>query len=898
MEQECSGVLMGNYQQVDPAARQEAEGLPPAMQPSSDDGGKAEEQVQGSPESEPQPSEAAATGGGEEAAAEVAGEVAASEEAAASAAADAVAAAPEEPQVAEEVAEATPAAAEQADADAPPQAAGVEAAPLEASEQADAVQPQLPVPAEAPAGGGEPDAVQPPAAEAPEAAAQADAQQPAADADAPEPGGQADAAAVEAPGGQADAQAVAASEAGQVEAAAPAAAAEAAVGEAAPAEAASQAEAEASEVAVGATEAAPEAAEPSTTEPVAAGATEPAAALEEEARAEAREGLAEPREEAAPAEAREAPAEAREEPVEAREEAPAEAAEAAAAAPKASVPAAEVGAGLQAVQEEERSRPEPEASSLAPQVAAPPAAQVLPPPVGSSPFMLSPPPRPSSSVGDKSPHKLVVIEELSGGIRAPPPTPAKVPGSGASGSRHHLGQSADDDQLADQADDDTSNLLGTGQRGGAGTLGRQPPSFQGIGHLMSNDGVDSASDIEDVLNPGLPGHRMQPRPAAGPAGAPSTTEQAQAAPAQWPPKQPEHPGTAAPKRAPAPPGAGVGPLQAPSPAAAVPSTAAPAGANQHPEAPRRPSIEEEIDKCMLRLDAFFADEQVWQHVANEVATHPRLRASMEWLQALVPPRRAKFRVQVPSPYPGIQYRKSKALDDRYPRYAKDGMIVEGNIDETGAWLQVSETVYLPTKVGDHDVLKLEDPGNGVTGAPVPRVAGAGGGRLAPAEAVPPPAGVSSGRPSPPSPPASRADGLGKDSSDSLQAMVANQGNAVVTEEQQAMLLNSLAPLAAKEGAEAEVEGLPGEKVPEARLRSLSHLDEASRMLSSSEPINPFVDTPPQCASPSGSPRKGRNIGESKAPLDNPFGDTPPGGSSPRRPHQDDITGLSTEQAAS
>merc|ERR1711957_1135206 len=45
-------------------------------------------------------------------------------------------------------------------------------------------------------------------------------------------------------------------------------------------------------------------------------------------------------------------------------------------------------------------------------------------------------------------------------------------------------------------------------------------------------------------------------------------------------------------------------------------------------------------------------------------------------------------VHVPRPYPGVQYRSSRRLDDRLPLYAMKGAAVEGLVDDEGAWLRV------------------------------------------------------------------------------------------------------------------------------------------------------------------------------------------------------------------
>mmetsp|Transcript_33419 Transcript_33419/g.77609 ORF Transcript_33419/g.77609 Transcript_33419/m.77609 type:complete len:258 (-) Transcript_33419:226-999(-) len=66
---------------------------------------------------------------------------------------------------------------------------------------------------------------------------------------------------------------------------------------------------------------------------------------------------------------------------------------------------------------------------------------------------------------------------------------------------------------------------------------------------------------------------------------------------------------------------------------------------------------------------------------------------------------ATFRVQVPRQYPGVQYRKSKNLNDRYPRYAKLGTVVTGHVEDDGEWLRISDHVFLPMKVGGVQILE-------------------------------------------------------------------------------------------------------------------------------------------------------------------------------------------------
>jgi len=69
------------------------------------------------------------------------------------------------------------------------------------------------------------------------------------------------------------------------------------------------------------------------------------------------------------------------------------------------------------------------------------------------------------------------------------------------------------------------------------------------------------------------------------------------------------------------------------------------------------------------------------------------------------PSHRAFKVQAPKPCLGIQYRGSKNLDDRYPRYAANGSIVRGQIQDGGQWLKTSRNVYLPMTVGSIWILE-------------------------------------------------------------------------------------------------------------------------------------------------------------------------------------------------
>merc|ERR1719436_1901941 len=64
-----------------------------------------------------------------------------------------------------------------------------------------------------------------------------------------------------------------------------------------------------------------------------------------------------------------------------------------------------------------------------------------------------------------------------------------------------------------------------------------------------------------------------------------------------------------------------------------------------------------------------------------------------------------FRMVVPKPYPGVQYRKSKDLNDRYKRFAENNSCVRGRVEDNGEWLKIGRDVFLPMRVGAVQILE-------------------------------------------------------------------------------------------------------------------------------------------------------------------------------------------------
>lgn len=107
-------------------------------------------------------------------------------------------------------------------------------------------------------------------------------------------------------------------------------------------------------------------------------------------------------------------------------------------------------------------------------------------------------------------------------------------------------------------------------------------------------------------------------------------------------------------------------------------------------------------KLADRLDNFFRDEDKWKQVAEELNHNPQLRESMGLLRVLQPAR-LRFQVDVPTPHPGIQYRRSKNLEDRNPHYAVQGSFVSGYVEDE--WLRISKNLWLPFEVRGTPVLR-------------------------------------------------------------------------------------------------------------------------------------------------------------------------------------------------
>lgn len=116
-------------------------------------------------------------------------------------------------------------------------------------------------------------------------------------------------------------------------------------------------------------------------------------------------------------------------------------------------------------------------------------------------------------------------------------------------------------------------------------------------------------------------------------------------------------------------------------------------------------------KASLAVAALSDSDCMLQQVANEMPQKTNTRPQSEDAsQSPTASQLQAFKVSVPKGYPGIQYRRSKNLEDRYERYAKRGTVVTGEVEDGGSWLKIGSNVFLPMHVAGLDVLEPADAG--------------------------------------------------------------------------------------------------------------------------------------------------------------------------------------------
>lgn len=85
----------------------------------------------------------------------------------------------------------------------------------------------------------------------------------------------------------------------------------------------------------------------------------------------------------------------------------------------------------------------------------------------------------------------------------------------------------------------------------------------------------------------------------------------------------------------------------------------------------------------------------------------RLFSDQHDKEAVPQQRGGRYRVVVPADYPGVQFRRSRDLTDRYDKYAPNGTVVRGEVSEDGEWLKLSDTLFLPMRIGGKKLLEPE-----------------------------------------------------------------------------------------------------------------------------------------------------------------------------------------------
>jgi len=114
----------------------------------------------------------------------------------------------------------------------------------------------------------------------------------------------------------------------------------------------------------------------------------------------------------------------------------------------------------------------------------------------------------------------------------------------------------------------------------------------------------------------------------------------------------------------------------------------------------------DIDKRVaVSLDEFFNDDKVWQKVSREIRNSKKHLAVAPGPQKSGPATLKTFRVQVPKHYPGVQYRKSKNLNDKAMDFAKSNSAVTGTVESDGEWLRTRDGLFLPMRVGAIQILE-------------------------------------------------------------------------------------------------------------------------------------------------------------------------------------------------
>lgn len=337
-----------------------------------------------------------------------------------------------------------------------------------------------------------------------------------------------------------------------------------------------------------------------------------------------------------------------------------------------------------------------------------------PPSATSGLFLLTPPPAPTSRCAVQTVPRAPDVLVLEGLAEETKPTPkVETPAEEKpSKSGKRLLSTTEELIGTNRApDDDEELLLGDDAVGlSEGFVPRRPPG----------DGVDSASESDAgeqqrtaVASRAAPPPKSTPVPPSG-GGAEQAQDYQQRLPSvdnAAPPLPPpaEVPTRSLPpteaeasKEAAKPPSTSPPPKAGQAPAA---SAARPAAAPQAGQTPAQGAAWADVDtQVAKRLDNFFGDRNAWDRVTNQCQQQsPTPTAASPPAEA--PLVRASFRVRVPAPHPGLQYRRSKHLGDRYQRYVENGSTVTGQVEDDGTWLRLSHNVFLPMRIDGNQVLE-------------------------------------------------------------------------------------------------------------------------------------------------------------------------------------------------
>lgn len=290
-------------------------------------------------------------------------------------------------------------------------------------------------------------------------------------------------------------------------------------------------------------------------------------------------------------------------------------------------------------------------------------------------FRLAPPPSPPAAVSVSSASSVagvVVVDGLGQDV---------VPDS-------HRGRAADADDTGAALSDDEEALLGE-------AADTQPSGHAAKSKSRTTDGVDSASESDNetsrksdrALEPSMPRAAGVQR-----AGTGSSSETA-----------PRERGTG-----PVVAGSDIGPLPEASTEALASNAASSSSATTGFSGPPGPPASQPRrvrGAAPEGKEGNLIPEGAPVDIMTEEDEHrPQAQRGYGWSSGAL----SRFTVRVPKSYPGIQYRKSKRLEDRTEGsalVAVDGHTVEGFVEDDGEWLRLRcGNYFLPMRINGSQLL--------------------------------------------------------------------------------------------------------------------------------------------------------------------------------------------------